>query len=325
MNNNNEITVLDLYLRALSGLYERMLKFAKCNYQINPNNYETMRQLVSKVYAISEFGFDTETIDNSTNLRKLLQAIEKDFKQLSITYKNLFKHALNAYFENELLSSFPGNSLANPKDNQQLEELKEKSGGRIFAQILAKAVQGDPYYQALLGKSYFLGLGTKVNPRKGLNWIKIAAESGNPEFLLLAGIAEETYHYLQTGLRLNENSLDYYKKAYEKGNIDAAFAIYRYYNNYLSDYASKRESKKWFNRAIEENNIYCRYLNDEEIEETWTSRNTANILEWIKAAADFGEPIAFDILINTYINGNCGLEPNLDIAQDYLNRRGLIH
>lgn len=318
-NNLNEYNELNIYLRALTGMFEKMLKYANCNHQADPSNFKVMKDMVNQIYATEELGKGVfEKLERGFSKDIILNDIEREYKDLSIKFKNLYKDSLNSYFENELEADFSGNNFANPQDKLAFEILKKQVGSRVFAQILAKAVQGDSYYQQLLGKSYFLGWGTPVNIHKGLNWLKIAAESGDPETLLLAGIAEETYSFNQTGLRLNENSVNYYKQAYEKGNPDAAYALYRYYKNYLSSYASIRESRKWFNRGIEDGSKYCQYIEELPPKENWVPRNIKNVLDWIKAAAEFKEPDAYLLLSNLYGFGNAGLEQDKELELEYL-------
>ncbi len=297
-----------LYARAVSGLYERMLNYAKVVTDVSPANFNDMCKLVNLVYARDDLGFDlNKRLSDGSKRENILKDLEDEYKNISLKYKELYSKALNDYFDNELEADFIGNALPDPIDQTSFKMLLDQAGERVFAQILAKAQEGNPIFELLLGKSYFLGLGTKVNTEEGLKWIRKAAESEDPEALFYAGLAEETVINDQTGVRLNPDSVKYYKASFEKGNPEAAFALYRYYQNYNNDYASIRESKKWFRRGIEENSIYCNYIDEKIPKENWAPNNLKTITDWIKAAAMFQEPDAFALLSRLYGKGHSGL------------------
>lgn len=307
------------YARALTGLYERMLNYARVNTQSNPSDFSLMRRLVNLVYSTEDIGFDlAQRLTDGSKRDQILDDLEDEYKRTSLIYKDLFPESLNIFFENELEASFEGNSFIDPSDSRAFNNLLDQVGERVFAQILAKAIEGDPYYQLLLGKCYFLGWGTKVNIEEGLSWIKKSAESGDPDALLYAGLAEETYHNKLTGYRLNPESIKYYQEAFKKGNPEAAYALYRFNKYHLTDYASVRAAKKWLRRGLEEGSVYCNYVDRKKPDQPWAPGNIKNAYDWVRAAASFKEPEAFILLANIYNYGNAGLKPDKGRQQECL-------
>lgn len=318
LTNSQEEEIM-IYARALSGLYERMLNYAKVNTQLDPSDFSQMRKLVNLVYATEDIGFDlSRRLTDGSKRDQILDDLEQEYKKTSLIYKDLFPQSLNIFFENELEASFEGNDFMDPADSRAFNDLLDKVGTRVFAQILAKAIEGDPYYQLLLGKCYFLGWGTEVNIEEGLAWIKKAAESEDPDALLYAGLAEETYHNKLTGYRLNPNSVKYYEEAFKKGNPEAAYALYRFNKYHLTDYASVRAAKKWLRRGLEEGSIYCSFVDRKNPSRPWAPGNIKTAYDWVRAAASFKEPEAFTLLANIYNYGNAGLEPNKERQDECL-------
>lgn len=314
-----------LYARAVSGLYERMLNYAGVETSVEPSNFNEMQRLVNKVYGTDSIGFNLDQrLRDGSKRENILKDLEEEFKQNSLEYKELFSQGLTNYFENELEADFIGNTFPDPEDRDAFEKLLKNIGSRVFAQILAKAIDGDPYFQLLLGKSYFLGWGTAVNPEEGIKWIREAAKSKDSEALYYAGLAEETITNQQTGVRLNPDSVNYYIESFENGNPEAAFALYRYYKNYNQDYSSIKESKKWLRRGLEENSKYCSYVNQKQPKTSWAPNNILNIFDWIRAAAIFQEPEAYVLLAKLYKNGHAGLEQDHDKEMECLRIAGQL-
>lgn len=298
-----------IYARAVCGLYERMLRYARCVTDAKVYDYTEMRALANTVYATDELGFDLKRrLKDGSKREKILTDLEKDYKNTCLIYKDLFAASLNTCFENELEADFEGNTFPDPADRSAFEALRRQAGQRVFGQIAACALEGDPHFQLLLGKSYFLGWGTRVNTEEGLRWIERAADTGENQALLYAGLAEETVHHRQTGYRFNPESADRYEAAYESGNSTAAYALYRFNKYHLSDYSSVRAAKKWLRRGKEDENVYCNYTIQKPPKTAWAPGNVKNALDWVRAAAAFKEPEAFLLLANLYGKGHAGLE-----------------
>lgn len=315
MTNPNTLSItseieekISVYARAVCGLYERMLNYANCKTQINPDDYSAMRNEINLVYNTDEIGFDLETrLRDGSKREQILSDLEEDYKRTCLIYKDLFAESLNIEFENELEPDFAGNTFPDPEDQKSFESLLENTGKRVFAQILKNAADDDPYYQLLAGKCFFLGWGTRPDMEKGLEWIKRAAESGDSDALLYAGMAEETVHFNQTGYRFNPESLAYYEKAYDAGNPEAAYALYRFNSYHMTDYSSIRAAKRWLRRGLEDNSIYCSYINFKKPKGPWAPGNVKNAYDWVCAAAIFKEPEAYELLADLYGKGHAGL------------------
>lgn len=316
MNNNNQTSITSeiedkilVYARAVSGLYERMLDYASVKADFDPSDYKQMRRLVNLVYGTDDIGVDVEKrLKDGSKRENILIDLEDEFKEKSIGYRDLYSKALVSYFENELEPDFVGNAFQDPLDQAVFKLMMEHIGPRVFAQILTKALDGDPVYQLLLGKCYFLGWGTEVDKEKGYNWIKKAAETDDSEALYYAGLAEEMLTNDQTGIRLNPESAELYKKSFYKGNPEAAFALYRYYKNYSDENWSKKESEKWFQKGLDSGSVYCNYLKEIKPENNWAPNNVLNLFDWVCAAASFLEPDALVFLSKLYGKGHAGLE-----------------
>ncbi len=308
-----------IYSRAVCGLYSRMLSYACCVTDANKADYMELRSLVSQVYADDNIGLDLNMrMRDGSKKETILTNLEREYKETCLIYKDSYRTALNIYFENELESSFEGNTLQDPYEQKAFHALLQQAGKRVFTQLAASALSGSTEAQLLLGKSFFLGWGTPVDLDEGRRWIKTAAESGNAQALLYAGMAEETYHNRITGFRLNPDSTSYYEAAYAAGNHEAAYALYRFNRYHLSDQGSRRAEKVWLRRGCEDKDAYCLYERETVPKTAWAPGNVRNAADWIRAAAGYKEPDAFLLLARLFERGHAGLKADSEKAAECL-------
>lgn len=311
---------IEIYSLAVCGLYDRMLSYAGVVHDTDRTNYMEMRSLVNHVYATDKFGFNLrKKLSDGSKRETILQALENEYKNTCILYKDAYFHALNRNFENELNPEFDGNTLPDMNDRLAFSALRKQAGNRVHSKIVQMAASGDIDAQILAGKSYFLGWGTPVDLDEGMHWLSLASKSGDARALLYTGLGYETVHQLTTGFRLNPESISYYEAAYAAGAPEAPFALYRYYRYHLSDRTSRPSARKWLRRGREEGCVQCLYSKYEKPEQDWAPGNVTATVDWIRAAAALKEADAFTLLGKLYQKGHAGLEKNEERAAECLD------
>ena len=120
-----------------------------------------------------------------------------------------------------------------------------------FADVEARAKQGDAKAQLQLGDMYRRGIGVRSNFVQSSEWIRKAAEQGLPEAQAKLG---ECY---EDGIGLSENKANavaWYAKAANQGNGDAAYNLSGIYFNdkrYRTDKNIQKLALDWVEKAAE--------------------------------------------------------------------------
>lgn len=315
---------IEIYSEAVIGLYKRLLDYANIVYDPKSTDYNYFWQLVNVAYYL-----EGESIGHNLDdmlccqweSEKILETLEDDYKSICILFKDRYTNVVRESFGNELNAAAKCyNTLPDPRDREGFERLLKRSGTQVFKQVSELAENGDVSAQVLLGKIYFLGWGTKISTEEGMYWFKKAAESGNGAALFYAGRAHEYMIYSETGITLNASSCDYYHEALNAGFTEAAYALYRYFNRYVSGKTGMFRAKKWLNKGIEMGSFYCKYEINERPESRFTTNNVKTVVDWIKAAAHFGVADALELLGDLYLQGHAGLSVDIEKAESLMEK-----
>lgn len=311
---------VEIYSLAVCGLYDRMINYAGVVHETDRSNYMEMRAMVNFVYATDHYGFNLrKKLSDGTKRETILKALEEEYKETCKVYKDDYLFTLKKNFEHALDADYDQNTFPDMEDRLAFAALRKSVGKRVHSKIVSLAAEGSTKAQILAGRSYFLGWGTPVDVDAGLHWLDTATKSGNGEALLFLGLGYETVCDLETGYRLNPETIKCYEAAYAAGEPEASFALYRYYLDHLSDRTAKSSAKKWMRRGQEEGSVMNLYFSPDEEKrpkKPWVNLNTRNALDWVKAAAALEEPDAYTLLASLYEKGHAGFEKNEEKAEE---------
>jgi len=148
-----------------------------------------------------------------------------------------------------------------------------------------KAKAGNPEAQTLLALAYHAGALLKKDDVEAARLLHLAADRGYPAAEESLGI------FAETGIGLDHASpaeaVNWYKKAAEKGSIDAATDIALLYANGKGVPRDPEQAVHWFRRAAEggdasaQYNLALMYMRGEG-----TPRDYKEAIRWLNAAAD---------------------------------------
>ena len=112
----------------------------------------------------------------------------------------------------------------------------------MFEEYLKKAEEGDAQAQYNLADCYCFGDGTEVDLKKYLYWLTKAAEGGYPD----AQTDLADCYFWGDGVKKDLDKAIYWnKKSADQGNVQAMYALGKYYYNDKD----LEQAKEWFKKA----------------------------------------------------------------------------
>ena len=115
-----------------------------------------------------------------------------------------------------------------------------------FDCFMKSASQGNAAAENMLGVSYENGEGTELDEELALYWYQEAAKHNNPN---AQNNLANCYKYGWLGLDIDpEKAFELYKKAAEKGIVDAMFEVAEFYN---ASHLTSQKSVEWYKKAAD--------------------------------------------------------------------------
>ncbi|KZX55864.1 hypothetical protein A3712_06080 [Vibrio sp. HI00D65] len=153
-----------------------------------------------------------------------------------------------------------------------------------FWQLAIAALDNDMSAKFEMGKALVHGRGTVKNTPKGYTYIEESAAGGNTEAMLFMGdwcLDKENPDYSA------ESSVDWYRKAAEKNNLDGKIKLGMSYLNGVGVEPNHCEAVYWFETAAEKNSAEAMF----RAGEAWIDHgNNGNAIAyiWLFLSAHFG-------------------------------------
>lgn len=162
----------------------------------------------------------------------------------------------------------------------------QSGGAESFAQIKAKADQGDPEAQLALGSLYAEGNSVGRSPAKAAKWHRMAALQGYPRAQYQLGMD----YAAGDGVKRDQTeALRWFHKAAEQGFPEAqlVFGLALAHGRGLKE--NRAEAAKWFRNAADQGLADAQYeLADSYLEGAGVATDTATGIKWLRLAAEAG-------------------------------------
>ncbi len=160
--------------------------------------------------------------------------------------------------------------------------------------LRAKAEQGNPEFQAQLGRLYLKGEAVTNSYTEAARWFQLAAEKGNPD--AEAGLGE-LYEAGQGVPQDMKKALLYYRQAADKGHAGAQYTL-----GFMAECGrgvpqDQVEAAKWFRKAAEQGEPLSQFdLGQRYGKGIGVPVDLAESFKWLKLASDQKQPDAMALL-----------------------------
>jgi len=306
-----------LYASALIALLQRMLDFASVRYANNKNLFYYI-ELVKRAYQQAHV-VEIDTLQ--ADLKP--EEIENTYKILTAQYKKWYLKVVRKTYDEELT---PDRKIifTFAEEEDIFNVLFEQSAKEVYNHVLKRATAGENDARIFLGRILFAGWGVPVNEQAGLQWLLKATENNDSEALYYTGMTYEKITKKMAGTSLNEFSLDYYYAAYNAGNQKAVYALYRYFQHYISGKTGQFRAQKWLKKGIELRETHCCYEMLEKPDTFWVSEDKDFLAKWLQEAVNLDIPEALDLMGCLYMEGHMGFPQNIQVAEKLFDRSHMI-
>lgn len=184
--------------------------------------------------------------------------------------------------------------------------------------LLAKANAGNADAQFRVGVQYELGARVQKDPAQAADWYRKAAEKGDTRAQHSLGVLYE----FGTGVKTDyASAAEWYQKAAEKGFAPAQFSLGLCYVHGKGVPQDFDKALAWYLKAADQKNsdallnLAYLYHNGQGV-----PKNEARSFEYVRQAAEAGSADAQFQLGMDYYDGRQGLQPDNDLARNWLRR-----
>lgn len=180
----------------------------------------------------------------------------------------------------------------------------QESDDLRFAELRAKAGNGDAIAQLELGRSYAYGFGTARDGTEAINWLRKAAEQGNVDAQYSLGLLYSTGIWLVGVAEDYPEAMKWFRKAADQGNADAEDCIGGMYELGRGVPKNDKEAVRWYRMAAEkgvesaQSSLAKHLLHGEGVPE-----DGKEAMKWYRKAADQGNIPAQYMLGVMYASG----------------------
>jgi hypothetical protein len=211
------------------------------------------------------------------------------------------EHTFGRQVSNVVVYGPKGTSIGNTERSPSDQEVAEKNGKQLLAELRKRAESGDPKAQWALGEMYKTGTGMPLDPKKAVEWWRKAAEQGYVDAQVdLAGA-----YLLGKGTGRNyKQAAAWYLKAAGQGHARAQDAMGAMHLNGVGVPKDEARAAAWFRQSADQGLAEGQYSMGLVYSAGWgVPKDAGQAVAWFLKAAEQGHAKAMFKLAQCYTHG----------------------